>query len=244
MKRRKYLSLYIVTVVAIFVAIMAYVRFDNSREVRRSFYLHWQRYYVVEMKSDEKYVNTTPHTDKKVALSEGQGYGMYIAALAAERKWGHQKDFEQLNNFYLKHRDTVNKKKTMLMSWRAIEKKGKWSIDKNSATDGDLFIAQALLLASKQWKNKKYKNEATALLADILHYEYNARTKTLTVGDWANSKSKYYNLMRTSDVMPEFFDNFYQATGDGRWLIIKKTMLKRLNELSHLHKSGLVPDFA
>lgn len=96
---------------------------------------------------------------------------------------GHQKGFEQLNNFYLKHRDTVNKKKTMLMSWRAIEKKGKWSIDKNSATDGDLFIAQALLLASKQWKNKRYKNEATALLADILRYKYNARTKTLTVGN-------------------------------------------------------------
>ena len=81
-------------------------------------------------------------------------------------------------------------------------------------------------------------------MQDILRYEYNPDTETLTVGDWADSKSKYYNLMRTSDVMPEFFDNFYQETDDKRWLVIKNTMLKRLNQLSHQNKTGLVPDFA
>ena len=50
--------------------------------------------------------------------------------------------------------------------------------------------------------------------------------------------------MRTSDVMPQFFDNFYQETDDKRWLVIKNTMLKRLNQLSHQNKTGLVPDFA
>ena len=74
---------------------------------------------------------------------------MYIAVLSAKRKWSKKEYFDQLNNFYLKHRETINKDKTALMSWRAVENNGHWTINKNSATDGDLFIAQALLLASK-----------------------------------------------------------------------------------------------
>ena len=37
---------------------------------------------------------------------------------------------------------------------------------------------------------------------------------------------------------------FYKATGDDRWLTIKRTMLERLYQLSRQHKTGLVPDFA
>lgn len=223
---------------------MAYVRLQNSSQLRHNFYRQWHKDYVVKVNKQESFIDTTPKTETRTALSEGQGYGMYIAVLSAKRKWSKKEYFDQLNNFYLKHRETINKDKTALMSWRAVENNGHWTINKNSATDGDLFIAQALLLASKQWHDDKYQKEAHAILQDILRYEYNPDTETLTVGDWADSKSKYYNLMRTSDVMPEFFDNFYQETDDKRWLVIKNTMLKRLNQLSHQNKTGLVPDFA
>ncbi|GFO99828.1 glycosyl hydrolase family 8 [Lactobacillus helveticus] len=244
MKRLKLLPWAFIGIITIFAAIMAYVRFDNSRQLRHRFYLQWRRDYVVKYKNDESFINTTPRTHKTMALSEGQGYGMYINVLAAKNGWGKENDFERLNNFYLAHRERIAGATTDLMSWRMIKKQGKWKVDKNSATDGDLFIAEALLKASKIWHNDQYTDEAHALINDILRYEYNPQTNTLTVGNWANSKSKFYNLMRTSDVMPEFFDDFYQETGDRRWLLIKKTMLKRLNQLSHQHKSGLVPDFA
>lgn len=244
MKRLKLLPWAFIGIIAIFVAIMAYVRLDNSKQLRHRFYLQWRRDYVVKYEDDESFINTTPRTHKTMALSEGQGYGMYINVLAAENGWGKEKNFERLNNFYLAHRERIAKTTTGLMSWRMIEKRGKWKVDKNSATDGDLFIAEALLKASKIWHNEQFKDEARTLMNDILRYEYNPQTNTLTVGNWANSKSKFYNLMRTSDVMPEFFDDFYQETGDRRWLLIKKTMLKRLNQLSHQHNSGLVPDFA
>ena len=239
-----HLSLYFIVIIAIFSGIMAYVRLQNSSQLRHNFYRQWYKDYVVKVNQQESFIDTTPKTETRTALSEGQGYGMYIAVLSAKRKWSKKEYFDQLNNFYLKHRETINKDKTALMSWRAVENNGHWTINKNSATDGDLFIAQALLLASKQWHDDKYQKEAHAILQDILRYEYNPDTETLTVGDWADSKSKYYNLMRTSDVMPEFFDNFYQETGDKRWLVIKNTMLKRLNQLSHQNKTGLVPDFA
>lgn len=238
------MPLYFIVIIAIFSAIMLYVRLDNSHQIRRSFYKQWQSQYIVRKNKYASYVNTTPNSNQKTALSEGQGYGMYILALAAQHGFGDKGAFERLNNFYLNNRETINHQKTALMSWREVDKNGKWHVDKNSATDGDLFIAQALILASKEYENIYYKNEAVRILQDVLRYEYNTKTKTLTVGNWANEKSKYYNLMRTSDVMPEFFDSFYKTTGDKRWLTIKKTMLKRLYQLSCKNKSGLVPDFA
>ena len=170
-------------------------------------------------------------------LSEGQGYGMFIAAHDPSVK---ESNFAKLVQYYLKHRD----RNTQLMAWRQTKKNGKWSSERNSATDGDLFIAKALFLAAKRWKNPAYQRQGQKLIADILRYEYNPTTHALTVGNWADSKSKYYNLMRTSDVLPTMFDQFYRESNDSRWLLIKKTMLKRLNQLSHQHKSGLVPDFA
>lgn len=170
-------------------------------------------------------------------LSEGQGYGMFIAAHDPAVK---ESNFAKLVQYYLKHRD----RNTQLMAWRQTKKNGKWSSERNSATDGDLFIAKALFLAAKRWKNPAYQRQGQKLIADILRYEYNPTTHALTVGNWADSKSKYYNLMRTSDVLPTMFDQFYRESNDSRWLLIKKTMLKRLNQLSHQHKSGLVPDFA
>lgn len=238
------MSLVFVVIIAIFTAIMAYVRLDNDHQLRYAFYRQWRKYYVVRINEDESFINTTPNTGKKTALSEGQGYGMYISALAAKRGYGNKAAFDRLNSFYLRHRETINKRKTALMSWRVIERNGKWHLNKNTATDGDLFIARALLIAGKEYKDIYYQGEAVSILQDILRYEYNAKTKSLTVGNWANKNSKFYNLMRTSDVMPNFFDSFYKATGDKRWITIKQTMLEHLYQLSRQHKSGLVPDFA
>lgn len=96
---------------------------------------------------------------------------------------GKEKNFERLNNFYLAHRERIAKTTTGLMSWRMIEKRGKWKVDKNSATDGDLFTAEALLKASKIWHNEQFKDEARTLMNDILRYEYNPQTNILTVGN-------------------------------------------------------------
>lgn len=219
-----------------FTGIMIYIRADNNSAVRNFFLHSWHKNYVVEEKN-LAYINTTPKQEQVTVLSEGQGYGMFIAAHDPAVK---ESNFAKLVQYYLKHRD----RNTQLMAWRQTKKNGKWSSERNSATDGDLFIAKALFLAAKRWKKPAYQRQGQKLIADILRYEYNPTTHALTVGNWADSKSKYYNLMRTSDVLPTMFDQFYRESNDSRWLLIKKTMLKRLNQLSHQHKSGLVPDFA
>ena len=235
MKKRWMLLGFLLVTIA-FTGIMIYIRADNNSAVRNFFLHSWHKNYVVEEKN-LAYINTTPKQEQVTVLSEGQGYGMFIAAHDPAVK---ESNFAKLVQYYLKHRD----RNTQLMAWRQTKKNGKWSSERNSATDGDLFIAKALFLAAKRWKNPAYQRQGQKLIADILRYEYNTTTHALTVGNWADSKSKYYNLMRTSDVLPTMFDQFYRESNDSRWLLIKKTMLKRLNQLSHQHKSGLVPDFA
>ena len=115
----------------------------------------------------------------------------------SKRKWSKKEYFDQLNNFYLKHRETINKDKTALMSY-AVENNGHWTINKNSATDGDLFIAQALLLASKQWHDDKYQKEAHAICRYFALW-YNPDTETLTVGGLIRSPLQFN---ADSDVMP------------------------------------------
>ncbi len=225
-----------ILVIVLFSMIMIYIRGTNNEDIRKNFSQIWTQDYVVQHK-DTAYVNSSPQTKQTMVLSEGQGYGMMIEAyryLASETR------FYKMYRYYMDHRE----KNSQLMSWRQIKKKGKWHNDHNSATDGDIFIAFALLLADQRWHTTYYKNQAVRLMNDILRDEYNPQTGCLTVGNWANSKSDFYHLFRTSDVIPTCFDAFYQASGNKRWLQVKRTMLKRLNQLSHQHKSGLVPDFA
>ena len=65
----------------------------------------------------------------------------------------------------------------------------------------------------------------------------------LTVGNWATPASNSANLMRSSDVMPTAFEQFYDFSHNRQWLVIKTKMLNRLFQLSKQYKSGLVPDF-
>ncbi|MBP2058334.1 endo-1,4-beta-D-glucanase Y [Lactobacillus colini] len=244
MKNYKLLITYLIGVIIIFAGIMTYIRLDNDRLIPKNFYRHWSQDYVVT-KDNYAYVNTTPQKTRGTALSEGQGYGMLITAIAAKHGYTDKQSFDRLYRYYLDHRDNINGEPTELMSWKQTVQDNSITIEKNSATDGDIYIAKSLLMAHELWpQDKRYLVQAKAICLDILEYEYNPKNQMLTVGDWANSKSDYYNLMRTSDVTPGFFEEFYQVTRDKTWLKIKDKMLTYLNQLSNHNKSGLVPDFA
>ncbi|MFL2019247.1 glycosyl hydrolase family 8 [Weissella hellenica] len=237
------ISLIVVAYIATFVVLHGN---NNNNHVARQTYDRWQKSYVVKQNKNETFVNTSNNRHKPVALSEGQGYGLYITAKAGAKGWAKESDFKKLLNYYLHHREQIGQKTTYLMQWRQSTKKGEWVSQHNSATDGDLYIADSLMQAQKVWPKHQayYKKLANKVTADILSYEYNDKMQVLTAGSWATKKSDYYNLIRTSDVAPGFFEKFYQQTHDKRWLTIKNTMLDRMVDLSDQHKTGLVPDFA
>lgn len=232
----------VLIVVTVYIGIIGYVRLDNTQQLRKEFYKTWKNDYVVAVNQKQSLINTSDTGHKVSALSEAQGYGMLISVQASKLSLEGPHTFNKLYQYYMHHRI----KGTQLMAWRQSRNKyGKWSSEQTSATDGDLMIAQSLFLASKKWPQKKYyTNQLRLLLNDILKYEANQHTQVLTVGNWATPESNSANLMRSSDVMPTAFEQFYDFSHNRQWLVIKTKMLNRLFQLSKQHKSGLVPDFS
>ncbi|MHC9000344.1 glycosyl hydrolase family 8 [Enterococcus bulliens] len=179
-----------------------------------------------------------------VSLSEGQGYGMVITALAAKKNLVSEDSFAELFTYYKEY--TVSKDSS-LMKWKQENTEDGWeSTDKHNATDGDLDIAYALILASKEWPDSKnqYRKAAITLLNDIKRDNYNSNTGLLTVGNWATADKKARTIFRTSDVMPVYFEAFFNFTKDDFWQNLNQKSSSVLKELSEQQKTGLLPDFA
>lgn len=224
-----------------FTSLFLYLRLSNPMKIQKNIYSQWANQFIVE-NANTAFIKTAEKGSDDIVLSEGQGYGMLIATKAAKHHLASQKDFDKLYRYYLDNRIDG----TELMSWRQSVTNGTTvKTDNNNATDGDLYIAYALLEASNIWNNKseEYQEQAKAILADILRYNYNSNLQILTVGNWANGDSHYFNLLRTSDIMPKQFEDFAKVTGDNTWLTLKDSMLHKLSQASEQHSSGLIPDF-
>ncbi len=98
---------------------MFYVRGSNNRTLYRNLYRQWEEDYVVEESDGKTWIKAAPRT----SLSEGQGYGMLISAMAGEKGWAKKEDFQRLYRFYLANRLTIDDQQTELMSWKQVDKK-------------------------------------------------------------------------------------------------------------------------
>lgn len=252
MKLNKYTWIFVGLIAAVYLGTLLWVRVTNPVYLQQNMYRIWEKSYVMHPRADQSFVNTSTNNNhqKPVALSESQGYGIWITIMAAKKGWASRQDFDRFVNYWLAHRDYVgdqHQTPTYLMSWRQYyNRHHQWVADVNSATDGDVYIDMALAQAARQWPSKAdyYRSLAKKLSSDILAYEYNPQTRALTVGDWVTKDSAYWRLMRTSDVMPFVFKILAKTTGDSRWQTVNNTMLDRLVDLSRQHHTGLVPDFA
>lgn len=243
MKNRK-LFLTIVIGVVFFLCIGIYQMIKSKPE--RGIYEQWRAQYVTNYQ-DGAYVNGSDRkTKSKTALSEAQGYGMLITVLAAQNKQADQKAFNRLLVYYQKHTISAS---NHLMAWKQVQRGQKMVTLKNNrtnATDGDLDIAFALLQADRLWGSSgqyNYRQLAKALLDDILRYNYNSQNELPYVGNWAKSDTKYHDLVRTSDLIPAYFETFYATTQDERWHKLSEKSVQTLQKLSDSSSVGLMPDF-
>src|SRR5690606_32808307 len=111
------------------------------------FYEHWKRSYLkAGCGPNFFYVAATVDPDN-LTVSEAMGYGMLISVMMAGHDPDARKHFDGLLSFVRAHQSALT---DGLVAWyqnRACQD----SEGDNSATDGDLDIAYALLLADKQW---------------------------------------------------------------------------------------------
>ena len=130
-----------------------------------------------------------------------------------------------------------------LMGWKIDDSEsGTGSYD--SATDGDMDIAYALLLADKQWGSNgkiNYHQAAVDMInKGIRVFDYHGDSRRLMLGNW----DSHPNTTRTSDWMPGHLRAYYDATGDAEWLSAIATIYTMVDELNTYNGgTGIMPDF-
>jgi endoglucanase len=211
------------------------------------FYKDWKKQYVRTTKDTKHaYVFFDEEGSKYQSVSEGQGYGMIIDALMAGADPDAKKTFDQLFNYVLVHPSNPG---TTLMAWSQLRvDKGKNVKEFTSATDGDMDIAYALLLADAQWGSAgkyNYKDSAKKMLGYIMKDEINRETYSILLSDAVESDSEDFYDTRASDFMPLHFKVFEKATGDPRWKKVVDQNYELLMKMQNRYSpdAGLVPDF-
>nr|WP_294789178.1 glycosyl hydrolase family 8 [uncultured Flavobacterium sp.] len=139
--------------------------------------------------------------DSSKTVSEGIGYGMLLSAYMADKPL--------FDGLWLYYKDNVNSNK--VMNWKI---NGCSGIDgANGATDAELDVAFALIVADYQWASAgtiNYKSDATALITAIKNYEVEANTFVLKPGDQFGGSQ----LTNPSYFSPAYYRAFGAFTND------------------------------
>ncbi|MCX6182657.1 MAG: glycosyl hydrolase family 8 [Bacteroidetes bacterium] len=164
-------------------------------------------------------------TDKSSSVSEGIGYGMLLAAYAGDASL-----FSDLWNFY-----KVNRNGNGVMNWH-VENCG--AVGQNGATDAELDVAMALVVASYQWQSNAYLNDAKSMISIIRTKEFDGSIQK--PGDQFGGSNLvnpsyfapgYYRVFAT--IEPAYASFWTAAAAKGYEIIFKAD--KKSN--------GLVPDW-
>lgn len=220
------------------------IQTPTQAQTRQSvtWYRQWQRTYVGG--KTQKYVRTNDGKGATTVFSEGQGYGMLAAVLAAKQGVKTRTTFDQFYRYYRAHRiSTTNP----LMRWKQTMRHGQLTSvgsERNSATDGDLDIAYALILADQRWGSRQinYRAAAKSLIKAIRRSEINPTTRLPLMGNWATS-SYDRSKVRTSDLMTGYFTTFARTSGDASWRTVAQQSQRLVKALSARHQTGFFPDF-
>lgn len=210
-----------------------------------SYYDKWKGSYLKAGCGDGRYYVATKTESGNLTVSEGHGYGMLITAIMAGYDPDAQAEFDGLYQYF---RDHPSSSSPDLMAWYQ-DTTCKDAQGQDSASDGDIDIAFALLLADKQWGScggVDYKAEALKVIAAIKEHELDATSKWVLLGDWATpSGAKYYNSTRSSDFVTDHFRSFGAASGDAAWGGLVDATYALIGEMQAQYSPtpGLLPDF-
>ncbi len=202
-----------------------------------SLYDSYKSRYLKTLNGDRYYIlaQGNPAVAERT-ISEAHGYGMIIMALMAGYDADAQTQFDGMCNYFDQSRSNINGE---LMAWDGSNR------GNDAATDGDMDIAYALILADKQWGSTgsiNYLARAKTLIEDGIKAsemgQYTART---LLGDWDDDGE----TTRSSDWMTGHMRAFNSATGDNFWLDAADTVYSLISELTTTYapQTGLLPCF-
>jgi uncharacterized protein YjdB len=182
-----------------------------------------------------------PGEDGTATVSEGIAYGMLIMLYMDNATNSTQGCFDKLWKYY---QNSVDSKK--LMNWKVTGwGAGKKVVDPGAATDADIDVAQALVLASKQWNDTKYKSTTDYGYTDMIKNIYSVETQ-----NYANVTGNP-RLVKPGDMFADWLNPSYFITNAFKlfasvdandWTTLSTNMYKVLKSSANT-STGLVPDW-
>lgn len=212
-------------------------------------YAYWKNNFLVpSVYTSGAYFVNGPSTDGSgKGTSESHGYGMLITALMAGSDSDAKLYFDGLYKFFNTHRSTENNE---LMGW--FINQSEQSNYYSSASDGDMDIAYALLLAHYQWGSTgsiNYLQEAKDMITlGIKAGDINTDTYRIMLGDWDtfdNGGTTATFTTRPSDWMGGHLHAFENATNDPIWGTVADKIYEMTGAIqsNYSNTTGLMPDF-
>ncbi|NHN27076.1 T9SS type A sorting domain-containing protein [Flavobacterium jejuense] len=166
-------------------------------------------------------------------VSEGIGYGMLLTVYKADKV-----TFDGLWNYYKDNRNSNG-----VMNWKISGCSG--AIGQNGATDAELDVAMALIVADYQWGSTgtiNYRGDAEILIAAIKAHEVEANTYVLKPGDMFGGSS----LTNPSYFAPAYYRAYGAFTNDSAFwnaVAAKSYTVINANLTQNNAVGGLVSDW-
>jgi endoglucanase len=201
---------------------------DAVTEMAKKWYSNWKNKYLQECNG-----NTRPGVDPlSRSLVEAQGFAMVPIAYMGDKAL-----FDKMYNFY---KSKCVSSACGLMDWKVtcsgVEAPG-------AATDGDVDVACALLIAHWQWPDAGYDEKLKALLTNLKKLISSCgNLLVLHPGCGGGSPWGGCNETDISYYTPAFFRYFAEISGDEQWKkLADDTQIIRDNAANA--QTGLVPDW-
>jgi endo-1,4-beta-D-glucanase Y len=203
----------------------------TSREAL-STYKRWKELYLVECNGGYRVICENQDETRVEAM----GFGTILTAY-----FGDKKEFDGLYDFY---RSKRTKNANNMMAWN-VSCNG--INDPGSATDGDIDVAFALIVAYNQWGGD-YLEKAREVIHTIKNSVVFACGNLLALAPGYSKDVDRGGMWGGCDLTdiqyytPAFFRLFAEASGDSDWNKLANDTYTILNAGAH-PKTGLVPDW-
>ena len=168
-------------------------------------FLRWKSQHYMEQGTLARIKFDAPNDN--FTVSEGIGYGMLLMVYFSDNTTSHQPEFDKLWAYY------KNFSTNGLMNWKVD---GFSSVNQSgAATDAEMDVAAALVLAYNQFGQQSYLDDAKTLIAAIKSQELDANNRLKPGSNWDTDKNPSY-------VSPAAFNLFGVATNDvATWNSVK-----------------------
>lgn len=210
-----------------------------------AFYETWKERYLRPGCGPGEYHIATDSEPGSVSLSRALGYGMLITSVMAGYEGKAKHYFDGLLRYFRAHPSSLTK--GLMASHQGEGCRD--SEGNKSASDADLDVAYALVLADKQWGSchgVDYAAHARWVIEAVASADMHRRGRYMLLGDWvAPTDRANYDTTRPADFMPGHFRGFQQFMDQAWWVQVVDNGYWLLDRMQTTHASGtgLLPDF-